>query len=596
MEEGMRMRAGFLAALLSVQLCIAANYYVAPEGTGEECSVSSPCALSHANTILMPGDTALLQGGTYDTHIFPARSGSFGEPIAYEAHNDEKPVIRNNATAYATYYHGILLRDRSYVRIKGITVELPPETAGKGRLMMITHGSSYNEIAGCTLNGTGNVQIWDGGSTPHPSGTPCVHNWIHGCTIANTGRVNAACDDLGGMQIGVPGYDDHSSYNTIESNIFYCGGHHNLETFTKYNVIRNNHFRHEGCMSAPNPPCPYGPDQNGLHGNRNLQVYDGYGSQGTYNLVEGNRFGHSGPPPDDDGGDGLTITAPRNIIRHNYIFNSQNNGLLMKMGSQSYSHENRVYSNTIFKSGAYRNSGPQWQGHGIRFYPSTLTSAGNVIKNNIIFDSAGSDITHTDKGGGTENNNILEANWLSADGDPMFVNPDLSDPRNPLLPNLSLRSGSGAIDMGVHLTTVAASDQGTGPMIVEDALYFQDGWGSVLSGVQPDWVAVGTQDNAVQIASIDYAANTITLAAHLERSPGDSVWLYKDSSGRVVLYGAPDIGAYELLCEEESDACPDMMELLHIVRSWREGSLSMPELMQAVSDWKSCQNLNTNNN
>jgi hypothetical protein len=62
----------------------------------------------------------------------------------------------------------------------------------------------------------------------------------------------------------------------------------------------------------------------------------------------------------------------------------------------------------------------------------------------------------------------------------------------------------------------------------------------------PDWIAIGTVGNVVAIASINYATNTITLASPMTWNANDKIWLYKDSSGRLVLKGAaPDIGAHE---------------------------------------------------
>jgi hypothetical protein len=83
---------------------------------------------------------------------------------------------------------------------------------------------------------------------------------------------------------------------------------------------------------------------------------------------------------------------------------------------------------------------------------------------------------------------------------------------------------------------------------VDDAMYFQDGtWGSSLDNTQADWVAIGTVNNIVQISSINYNTNTITLASPITWSDNDSIWLYKKSDGTRVLYGnAPDYGAFYL--------------------------------------------------
>jgi hypothetical protein len=120
--------------------------------------------------------------------------------------------------------------------------------------------------------------------------------------------------------------------------------------------------------------------------------------------------------------------------------------------------------------------------------------------------------------------------------DPMFVNYAGN--------NFNLSAGSPAIGAGTSLTTVANSDSGSGTsLVVNDAGFFQDGSG--IATVQPDWIRVGPT-TTVQIASINYNTNTLTLANPISRSPGDPVYLYKNSTGQQVLYSsAPDIGAYQ---------------------------------------------------
>jgi hypothetical protein len=144
------------------------------------------------------------------------------------------------------------------------------------------------------------------------------------------------------------------------------------------------------------------------------------------------------------------------------------------------------------------------------------------------------------------------------DGDPKFRNPDFSSPQSQRLfsavhgyattplPDLSLQATSGAIDAGTNLTT-AVSCTGTA-LVVDDAGYFQDGTaGSDLArGVTffPDWIAIGTVSNVVQINAINYDTNTITLASAKTCANGDPVWLAKKSDGAGVLRGAaPDLGA-----------------------------------------------------
>ncbi len=63
--------------------------------------------------------------------------------------------------------------------------------------------------------------------------------------------------------------------------------------------------------------------------------------------------------------------------------------------------------------------------------------------------------------------------------------------------------------------------------------------------MSPDWIAVGNTGNTVQISSINYTTNVITLSAPIVRTAGQPVWLYSDSRGLQVLYSvAPDVGAF----------------------------------------------------
>ena len=121
--------------------------------------------------------------------------------------------------------------------------------------------------------------------------------------------------------------------------------------------------------------------------------------------------------------------------------------------------------------------------------------------------------------------------------------------QNPIINNYSnddftLAATSPAIDAGCPLTSVATIDSGSGTSLtVDDPWMFSPGWG----GVNGDCVAVGTISNAVCITGINYDTGVLTVDSSFSRNAGDSVWLYSDSNGTVVLNGnAPDIGAEEL--------------------------------------------------
>jgi hypothetical protein len=117
--------------------------------------------------------------------------------------------------------------------------------------------------------------------------------------------------------------------------------------------------------------------------------------------------------------------------------------------------------------------------------------------------------------------------------DPQFVNSASDD--------YHLGSGSPAIGAGSYLTTASGSGTNSASLTVGDASYFFDGAGGL---VNPDWIRIGSS-TTVQISSINYSTNTITLTSPVSWSSGDGVYLYKDSKGNVVLTGAnPDLGAF----------------------------------------------------
>lgn len=546
--------------LIAMSLSAADPYWVSPTGVAAWAAAQSATPLSGtacaslitANANLTGGNTAYLRGGVYTNHIYPATSGATNSVISYVAHTGESPVISNSFQEIATYTHGIALIARSWIKVEGVTVW---GHALLERPLQITQGASFNELSHCYIRGNkilAAISLWDGGSVPHPTGTPCLHNWIHDCIIADSGGMTwsgSAVNDSGGLQLGVTAYDYTSDYTTVENCEFYGGGHHNIETFTMFNVIRNNFFHFEGSMTNETgffESNLKGPDSNGLWGNRNYQIYDGIDRDGVFNLLEGNRFGAAGPPPDDDGGDGLTITAPKNIIRYNTIYSACNNGVLFKEGFNSKSYTNRFYNNTIFANGRFQNTNSLWQGANIRWYGG-YTNYGSVLKNNILYQYGGA-AEMTALVANHENYSLLITNnWWTTNGNPLFVSPDVSNLASTNQPQLALQQRSLAIDAGIPLTLANGAGSASVTLIVDDALYFQDGtWGSALANHQPDKLAVGTLTNIVQISSIDYATQTIALSSSITWSDNDNVWLYSRNDGTLVLNGpAPDLGAFE---------------------------------------------------
>src|ERR1017187_1390880 len=198
---------------------------------------------------------------------------------------------------------------------------------------------------------------------------------------------------------------------------------------------------------------------------------------------------------------------------------------------------NRVYNNTVYHNGygfnpAYGGASLFYMGQGIAQNSNSGNTA-NIIKNNLVYDNSQGDIC---QGAWTGTNtcapsaiDTVVSNWVTTNGGPKFTNSDLTDPTSQNLfptvhgyaatpiPNLSLQASSPAIDGGTYLTQAKGVGANSTTLVVDDAMYFQDGtWGSDLArGVTffPDWIAIGTVGNTIQISSINYATNTITLAS-----------------------------------------------------------------------------------
>jgi hypothetical protein len=358
---------------------------------------------------------------------------------------------------------------------------------------------------------------------------------------------------------------------TIENNTIEYGGHTTFDSYAIKSVVRNNTSHNEPWYPADNGTCTvnHEPDYindnyDGLYSHRNFSITDTHDRERSYNLYENNRIGHPGINPNNDGSTNLVIAAPGNIVRYNYLYNAMHNNMKTKYGDnygwqESGGTRNRIYNNTLYKNGygykEYEDSYPWPMAlKGFRYYASK-DSAGNVLKNNIVYKSYAGDHGTDDIQDDTSNPaSIEENNWCTNDGyscvgsgDPMFVNPDISDPTNTTLPNLSLLPESPCIDQGTHLTQASGAGSASTTLIVNDASYFQDGsWGSSQSAIQADSISIGSVANTAEIAAIDYKTNTIELVNPMTWADDARIWLYKNSNGTVVLEGtAPDIGAYE---------------------------------------------------
>ena len=533
------------AALLFVGLAPAANwgssatgdtlagmvYYV--DTNHPQASDSNPGSeslpwktITRANAV-NAGDTVYIKAGVYDTTIAPDHSGTATAPITFRNYGTDVVTISNTS-------YGILLDGKSYIVVQGINFY------NLDKFLWIQNNANHNTIAYCNFD-QGRVVGWSGSKIYRSS----QYNWVHHSRFSNYGYYTD--DDIGCiLDIGnEESTTDLTSYNLIENNVMFHGGHHVLGVYGMYNVIRDNYFQNEP-WSLGTPESDRGPV---LYGNRNLS-FSGYPENSGRNLFAGNRVAYSSDPSDNIGASGMALNTAYNIVRGNYYYHNDRAGVSMSLTSSYYSDivYNKVYNNTFFHNGINTEDPIDHMNSGIGFgiYSGSHVIQHNTVQNNLLY-------RHRVPFGSYYVNladQIFAGNWDGdTQGDPKFVNasPVLGDPMDASLPDLRLESDSPCKDAGTYLTTVTSPGGSGSTFQVADAGYFMDGWG--IAGVQGDEIQLFGSGQRARITAVDYATNRITV---------DRILTWTQDQGISLAYegNAPDAGAYEIVPQLELIAAP----------------------------------------
>lgn len=579
-----------LTIIFSPSIAKAADYYVAPDGSGSACTLLSPCSLGTVNDITIAGTTIYLTGGTYDgtslgVHekmyaLSPAATGTEANPIIYQPVTGETVTITN-------YDTGVRLIDRQWVTIRNIRfIEMGDAwvvaTLGDGSHETPT-SPQHITIENCYFSQTTERTSVGGLSFSGIIMQDGEYLTVRNNTFNKWGAIDPSSDDWGwwGDMIRF----DSSKYALIEDNSFVGAqsGHSLIGAVqSSYIIIRNNDLHNQWEKDVD------------LDGALISSTWEG-----MYLLVENNKINDAQVSTCEGttkGGTGFQSLMSNAIYRYNEVANNVRWGISLDTSSATYTGypHNRIYNNT-FVNNTYS---------GLRFSNTAETAADftdNVVKNNIFYNN-GSDedgfyTTYSDGmvagqpgahimidlgrnyGVGdytiVGNNfyqttvgrsNIIAVNGANLGYQPMsywqptagsYPYPDqitLNIETNPQFADYSngdytLSDGSSAIDASTALTTATSTVTNSTTLVVDDARYFTDGY-TMIDG---DWIKIGESD-PVQIDSVDYDTNTIILTANRSWSVSDTVRLYQTTDGTVVLYGNDnDLGAYEYPSEDVDD-------------------------------------------
>jgi hypothetical protein len=531
--NGSKFRSLILLAFMTFGMAAtghAAVYYV-DATSGNDASAGTQAApwrsLTKVNSTPLPaGSTVYFKaGGAFGSTFLTPSSGSATSPVTYTSYGTgAKPTMGGlNATG------------KSYVKVSGLAF------SSSSTVLNMT-SASYVTVDNCSVNGTAS-----GWSPAIQFQTNSRYNRITNCTITQSAGNNDCINFKG-----------NADYNLIEGNNITISGVHaaiDLEGQSgggtaHYNVIRKNVITGHNAAGS-------------------LITMQ---ANSSYNIVEGNVLtgdsttsGYCGTNSYARHQTMFKLVSVNNIVRNNIIKSypcRDSLGLTMEAynygGFNNIASGNRIYNNVITGIGV--GGTPLYLGDN----GSGGSNFNNVLKNNIVYNNGGTYYQTNQDGSwpsdtanlqmrvqsstkvynNTFQNNLFYKNGISGllwvnnayysvaqaqAWSPTLYKGNLQT--DPLLDATTLRptANSPVKGAGAHLTTVASASGSGTTLKVADASYFTAGLG-LMTG---DTIQVGTQ--RATIKAVDYATNTLTLAASISWTQGANVDLPYSGT-------APDMG------------------------------------------------------
>lgn len=516
------------------------NTYYVDGATGNDTNngLTIPTAwqtINKAEAMAFPGDTVIFRAGTYTGNLIPANNGAPGLPITFTNFPGETVIITHNP---ADEENCVKLTGRHYIIINGLTLD----GNNTGGWVEGSSSGNHNTITNCTMLNL--VDVRSGIYITTGNYWQIVSN-----TMSSGSPAGTAGDAI----------NMHSNYHLIENNTITNAMHDCILDGGQYNVVRKNtiynlYKKPAGLGYADADKCSLW-ENNVIIGGGTTPPIVGTTAPGMqlnkdFSIIRHNIFydtydaGISLQCYDSDI-EGLDVHSVR--IYNNVIYNCNNGGLeIERLHNPSVMSDNIYMNNAIIHNCLARTPADVVQlvfrdyGAGIANYDYPINAS--IIKfNNLFHTTAGTNSIFGSSDIGPDEHNTIA--WGQA-GYPTKILSNLEvDPGfiNAPAHNFHLLITSGMIGAGGHMTTANGAGVNSTALTVLDAKFFCDGYGIVSA----DWIKIGAA-NPVQILSINYTTNVITLAEARTWGNGDNVDLYKDSSGNIVsVSGAPYIGAYE---------------------------------------------------
>jgi hypothetical protein len=517
--------------LLAFSPVLATSKTVKAGGGGDYTTIQA-CA-----TAAVAGDTCTVFAGTYAENPLPAHSGTAGNPITFQVNPGDCVQMQGFRLASLSYITlGNIAGSNCTISgnvFPGFEITVTPVTFASADHITI-QGNYVHDVGNICLHGPGTIS----------QGTSTYFYILNNIlTTCGGGTVEGG--------IGMEGNHwlvDGNTFSHVADGMYAYGS---------FLVIRNNHF---GPVTQA--------EQGSNHPDAIESTCAGVGTD--YPLIHMIYEGNTNQQWRDTDGHGLLLRdingcgQTQNIVRFNQMIVLGSNFISNDGSGTTAGTKTLIYNNTV--SNTQTDSSPE-------FSDLTFTQGGtgaNVINN--LFQDDWTRIAPyciyvdgTSTSGFVENHNLcfktgFSGTWQTGsqgaysgtdifNSDPKLVN---------ATSDLHLQLGSPAIGAGGPLTTAVGAGTGSTALTVVNAGFFSDGYG--LTGVQADWIRIGAS-TAVQISSVNYSTNVLTLASPASWSDSAAIYLYKNSNGTLVLNGvSPNIGF-----DQGSLVTPGPPSSLHVV-------------------------------